>query len=155
MRRFAIAVLLSLPLATLSYGCSGDCYDCGSCGLSGGPLTADTLFILDKGKDPKGTAALELRLDPKGTCGGDKSVSFWLRYLSAGKVELAPKPAGGALDSSVVKLDGDQYVWTDRTLTASFERPDESHLRLIFTEPGSSTRVLCTPSSPNVDCAVE
>ena len=131
---------------------TGECYDCGPCGLAGGPNGADSIAVLTKGVDEAGTPTIELGLWKQGECAGGNRDTYWLRF-EGGTILLEQRTAPGGLDDSVVTYDGTTYSWSEPPLQMTTER-DRTETVFHFTEDGATTDVGCSIDARTVVCAV-
>ena len=72
--RFALGLLLALVSSGAAACTTGECYDCGPCGIAGGPNTQDGLGGYGVGAAPDGSAAVSVGLVRAGECGASPAV---------------------------------------------------------------------------------
>lgn len=153
-KRMAALAVTSAFLATL-HGCIDDqrCYDCGPCGIIGGPNEFDGLIVGSFGVDKNQVPTLVLITWQKGGCGGEPSTRVWVQY-AGGAISTMPEPANQSVDSSTVTYSNGIYMWAN-DIVATEEKVTDLSVRVSFSEMGMNTSVICTSDGGPASCVEE
>ncbi|MDB5212592.1 MAG: hypothetical protein JWO86_519 [Myxococcaceae bacterium] len=148
---FVLAAFLAFALAACRPATPPPCYDCGPCGIVGGPGQENILSMSDAGMTTDGRHAVRIAIGTRGECSGRTTDLVWdgaAASLTASSTQFRSDPS---VNSSVVR--GEKLWWTSPAFVFTFAAVPGTHTGTLTVQDAEKTTVLhCSSDEYVVSC---